>query len=78
MATIYVRDLPQNQKTHKFTEFDRWYAERCQDCGGEQPCKCKYCNSCSELWVGETADYGDEDGHPRKICPDCIDAGCAA
>jgi hypothetical protein len=75
MATVYVRDLPQNApgKTHKFTQYDRCMAGLCMNCGERERCFCRYCDSCSELWVGAVSECGDEDGHPREICPDCRD-----
>lgn len=55
-------------------QYDLVNAGRCGDCEQPSPCKCRYCNCCSERWTSEanTPEPGDEEGRPRQNCPDCV------
>lgn len=46
----------------------------CNHCGDVPPCKCRYCDCCSEAWTSEASapEHDDEYGRPRQDCPDCV------
>jgi hypothetical protein len=75
MATVYVRGLPANASTHRYTGFDRWRAGQCMQCGELSPCRCRYCNSCSEYWVAASVADCDDGERPRETCPECSTEG---